>query len=187
MKNIFRRVTGWKNGVVNDCALAIFEAIVVLIFSSLPLITRSLIYAFHNSGVGFVDAFIISYESTIRSTEMMVYITAILSSSTAYFLFRIHVLKSHLWFTRIILVIIFVLIWLATLLFIAGLETDPENKELVVTFGNSLLITALFVWWILLFKQRHIFEKTVSLSKDNLGDEIAKKITEEITKEMRNS
>ena len=173
---MFRKATDWKNGILTDVFFAFMEGIFVLFLSSLPLIIRSINYAFHTSGVNFIDAFLVSAKATIHPTEVIVYITAILSSSTAYFIFRIHVLKSHLWSTRIVLAIIFVLIWLATLLFIAGLETDPENQELVVTFSNYLLIVALFAWWLLLFNQRRIFEKTVSLSKDNLGDKIAKKI-----------
>ena len=95
MKNIFRRIAGWKrriagwkNGVVSDGVFTLSEAIVVLFISFLPLIIRSINYAFHTRGVNFIDAFLISVESTIHPTEVIVYITAILSSSIAYFLFR---------------------------------------------------------------------------------------------------
>ena len=165
-----------RDRIVGDGVFAIVEALVVLVFSPIPLALQSISYALHTKGVNFIDAFFISLESTIRPTEMIVYITAILSSITAYFFLRIPILKSHLWPTRIFFAIICIIILLATPLFISGLETDPENQELAATFGNFLLIFALFTWLLLLFNQRRVYEKPLSLSRDNRADEIAKNV-----------
>ena len=159
-----------------DCFLAACEALVVLFFSSLSLIILGINYGLAND-VSFFDAFLIPVASELRPTEAIIYVTGILSSTTAYFIFRISLLKSH--FKRVLFILLAagVLFWTSTPLFIAGLETIPKNQEFAGTLAKWLLIFAFLLWWFSLINQRRLFEKSPTVSAgDRLGKEIAEKL-----------
>lgn len=177
MRSIFGKVIDWNwKKIVIDIFSATGEALVVVVLSSLSLIILGINYGLNTDNVNFFDAFLTPFLSTLRPTEMIIYVTGILSSTTGYFLLRISALRPHIVRVIIILLITGVLFWLSTPLFIAGLETTPKNQEFATTLAKVLGISALSLWWYSLYSQRRVFEKAVDFSGDRRGKEIAKNV-----------
>ena len=176
MKSRFRKIIEWKNRILIDGVSATGESVVVLFLSSLSLIILGINYGLDTKNISFFDAFLIPITSALRPTEMIIYVTGILSSTTAYFIFRISALRSHIVRVVCILLLACVLFWASTPLFIAGLEKTPENPEFATTLAKGLGIFALLLWWFSLFSQRRILEKSATVSGDRRGREIAKNL-----------
>ena len=173
---MFRKIINWENRILVDGVSAFSEALIVLLLSSLSLIILGINYGLSTDNVGVFEAFYIPVTSTLHPTEMITYVTGILSSTTAYFLVRISVLKLHSLRVFPILIATFVLFWVATPFFIAGLETTPKNQEFTMFLTSFLAISTLTLWLYSLFTQRRIFEKSVTISGDSRGNEIAKNV-----------
>ena len=148
----------------------------MLLISGISLLTLSLKYGLTTDGVGLFDALEATIIDTFRPTDMIVYVAAILASTTAYFIVRIKSLKPHVVRMSFIFMLTAGLLWLATPLFLAGLDETLVNQQLAMSFAKWLGLVTLVLWLFSLFSQRRIFETRFVPSGDNRGDEIAKNI-----------
>ena len=177
MKSIFGKIRDWNwKKIGTNILSATGEALVILSFSSASLILLGINYGLNTENVKFFDAFLTPFFSSLQPTEMIIYLTGLLSSTTGYFVFRIRTLKPYIVRMVIILLTTCVLLWISTPLFIAGLETTPKNPEFAATLAKGLGISALVLWWYSLYSQRSIFEKGIDFSGDRRGRDIAKKL-----------
>ena len=173
---MLQKDTHWKSRAVIDFLFAVFEAVVVLAISGLSLIILSIYYGLNTVGVDFIDATITTITSTLNPTEMIVYVTGILSSTTAYFLVRLNALTRHTVHVIIIFAGVATVFWLATPLFIVGLETTPINQEFTWNLAITLGVGTLALWLYSLFIQRQIFKMPIPISGDERGNEIARNV-----------
>lgn len=171
-------VVRWRDGLLYDGALAVVEAGVVLVFSQLALLAMSISYGLDTEGAGLVEAFKTVFVSTYRPTEMIIYVTGILSSTTAYIIARPRVLKQHGKRVMLMLLGAGALFWIATPLFVAGIDGAPANKGFAVNLAVGLGVAALVLWLYSLFSQRRLFERGVRVRGDTLGQMIANEIEE---------
>lgn len=176
MNRVLKDVYQWKDRLLVDVGLSFLEALVVLLISYLYLIVLSINYGLDTRGVDFIGALLNTANSTLRPTEMITYVAGILSSTTAYFVVRLTVIKTH--FKRILFILLFtaVLFWLATPLFIAGLQSGPVNESFAVGMAKIVGFGALGVWLFSLFSQRRVFEREITLEGNQRGEEIARKV-----------
>ncbi len=173
----FLRATHWRDGLLFDLCASILEALWVLIISSISLMVLSIRFGLNSVGVDFIGAFLITFSSTLHPTEVIIYVTGILSSTTAYFLVRIRLLRSHIVRLALIFLVTAAIFLLATPLFIAGLDSPPRNEGFATTLAVFLALAALVVWIFSLLSQRRIIEKgSIPISGDLRGREIAKNI-----------
>ena len=170
------QIIQWKNQVLLDVVLSFIEAFVVLIITYLYLFVLSINYGLNTEDVNFLGAFITTVTSTLQPTEMIIYVTGILSSTTAYFIVRLTVLKTHVLRVVSILIVTLILFWIATPLFISGLQSPPVNQTFAVGLAKILGIGALIVWLFSIFSQRRILKREITISGDQRGNEIAKNV-----------
>ena len=185
MRNIFNinyimaaveRVVNWKDRLLLNVVVSIVEAAVVLLISSLYLIVLSINYGLATPDIRFLDAFAVAVETTLRPTEMITYVTGILSSTTAYFVVRLFVLRTHIKIVTMILLFTAILFWLATPLFISGLDQPPVNQPLAIGIAKLVGVGAFGIWLYSLFCQRWIFEREITIDGDRRGNEIARRL-----------
>ena len=162
---------------MKNLMVVIFEACLVLVISCLSLIVLSINYGLNTDGITLLDAIITTITSTLQPTEMIIYVTGILSSTTAYFIVRIRLSVFRRYITQVMGILIgtFALFWVATPLFISGLDGQPANQELATTLAVGLGIATLVLWLFSLYSQRHIIEN-IEVSGDRRGREIAANI-----------
>ena len=177
MKSKFVKVIQGVIRMLKNLMAVIFEACLVLTISCLSLIVLSINYGLNTEGIMLFDAIITTITSTLQPTEMITYVTGILSSTTAYFIVRIRlsVFSPHITRVMVILICTFGLFWVATPLFISGLDREPANQELAATLAVWLGIATLALWLFSLYSQRHIFEN-IDVSGDRRGRDIVANI-----------
>ena len=168
-----RRVLNWRDRVLVDVASAAGETLLALFFSSLWVVVLVITYALHTTGAGFGDAAVATVEEYFESADALQYLTAILSSTTAYILCRLYGVREHI--SRVVGVLLLtVLIWFgATPLFLAR---EPPNEEFANRLATTLVVAGLGVWWFSLFTQRRIFERSPSGPSDEGARRIGKKL-----------
>ena len=176
MKGVWEGTVQWKRGLLVDMFFSGLEALIVLVISSLYLIVLIMKYGLETQGVDLVEALRNTLYSTLRTTDIIIYVTGILSSTTAYFVVRLSVIKTHIKRVIFILLTTAVLFWMATPLFIAGLQGDPVNQTVAVSMASIVGLGAFAIWLFSLFSQRRIFEREFTLSGNRRGEEIAKNV-----------
>ena len=177
LQQLVLKTTQWRDGILVDMCSALMEAICVLIISSLSIMVLSIQYGLDNVGVGFLEAFFTTIFSTLHPTEVIIYVTGILSSTTAYFLVRIRFMRPYIGRLIGIFLVTFAIFFFATPLYISGLESAPQNEDFAATLAAVLGVLALAVWTFSLFSQRRIFERgSIPFSGDLRGREIAENI-----------
>ena len=176
MKKTIGRVIQWNNRLLVDVVFSIVEAVVVLVISYLYLIVLSFNYGLGTEDVNFFDAFRHAVSSTMHPTEMITYVTGVLSSTTAYFVVRLVILKTHIKRVLFILLATAILFWIATPLFISGLQGAPVNQAFAVGIAKIVGVGAVCIWLFSLFSQRRIFERGFEPDGDRRGKEIAKNV-----------
>ena len=166
----------WRDSFILDFVKAVLEATIVLLISSISLIVLSLNYGLETTGISLYDAAFTTFSSSLQPTEVIIYITGILSSTTAYYLVRIASVRRY--YLRVIVIVCtpFILFFFATPLFLSGLDGGPANQQLAIGLASTLGVSAAFLWLIALFNQRRIFERHVSIAGDQRGYQIAKSI-----------
>ena len=176
MKRTIAQISGWRNGLLADCAFSLAEATIVLFISSLYLLLLSINYGLATKGVDFVDAVRHTIASTLHPTEAFTYVTGILSSTVAYFVIRLRVCGKRILRILVLLTITGFLCWIATPLFVAGLHGKPANEEFAAAIARVVAIGAAAIWLYSLFSQRRVFERQVNFDGDRRGREIAEKV-----------
>ena len=173
VKLLLHRVLNWRDRVVVDVVKAAGEALLALFFSSLWVVVLVISYALHTSGAGVADATAATFEAYFKPADALQYLTAILSSTTAYILCRLSGAREHI--SRVVVVLVLtVLLWFgATPLF---LVREPPNEEFADRLAITLVVLGLCVWWFSLFTHRRIFERSPS----GPSDEGAKRIGEKL-------
>ncbi len=176
-RQIYMRTIQWRNGLLPDALSSLGEALAVLAISSLSLMILSIQYGLNNADVKFIEAFLQTILSTLQPTEMIVYVTGILSTTTAYFLFRPKVVKRYFVRFTFVFLATFTIFYFATPLFISGLDTTPSNQGFATTLALILGTMAGVIWFFSLFTQRRLFENgSMRLKGDARAREIAKNI-----------
>lgn len=136
---------------------AFFEAAVALTCSCLWVLVLVITYGLDTSGVGFVDAVQATLTEHFEPADALQYLTAILSSTTAYTLFRLSGLRNYIY--RVVL-----LLWTPALLWFLAtpllMVPEPPNEEFAGGLAMFLVVAGLFVWWFSLFNQRRVLERT---------------------------
>ena len=107
---------------------------------------------------------------------MIIYITGVLSSTTAYFIARLKDLKTHVLPVVFILLSTACLFWITIPLFISGLQSEPANQTFAVWLAKTVGFLALCIWLCSLFIQRRIFKQDITIGGDHRGNEIAKNV-----------
>lgn len=176
MKRIITPLMEWKDRVVLDGIMAIGEALLVLFISFLSIFAIGIKYGLDTTGVNIFDAFHQSFVSYFKPTDVFTYLTGILSSTTAFIIFRLSVLRTYIRRVVLILVMTALSLWLATPLFMAGLVAEPRNREFAGDLAIILVLFAFFVWWFSLFSQRRMLERSVTVSGDDRGKKMAEKL-----------
>lgn len=173
VKLLVRKMLNWWGRVVFDMVTAMGETLLALIFSSLGVVVLVIIYALETSGAGIVDATMATVEEYFEAADALQYLTAILSSTTAYILFRLYGVRKHISWVLVVLGLTLLLWFLATPLF---LVQDPANEEFADSLAVTLVVVGLIVWWISLFTQRRIFERSPSEPSDDGAKRIGMKL-----------
>ena len=173
VKLLVRRVLNWRDRVVVDVVSAAGETLLALFFSSLWVVVLVITYGLHTAGAGVVDAAEATIEEYFEPADALQYLTAILSSTTAYILCRLYGVREHI--SRVVgLLLLTVLLWFgATPLF---LVREPPNEEFADRLAVTLVVVGLGVWWFSLFTQRRIFERSPSGPSDEGAKRIRKKL-----------
>ena len=179
MKGLFENALQWKQGIVVDVGLSALEAVIVLLISFLYLIIFGISYGLETDGVKFIESLRYGVSSTLQPTGMIIYVTGILASTTAYFITRPVAIRTHPMRICFIFLSTVIIILFSTPLFIAGLQSPPENKSLAVSIAVALGVGALCVWLFSLFSQRRIFEREFTLSGNRRAAEIVQKVRED--------
>ena len=110
------RLHAWKDGAILDAVWAAGEALLALLFSFLWVFVLVVDYGLSTSGVGLADATRETFAQYFQATDALEYLTAILSSTTAYTLLRLSDVRDYV--RRIVItLLITVLLWLAQRLF----------------------------------------------------------------------
>ena len=156
-----------------DAAAAAGETLLALFFSSLWVVVLVITYGLQTSGAGVVDAAVATIEGYFEPADALQYLTAILSSTTAYILCRLYGVREHI--SRVVGVLLLtVLLWFgATPLFLAR---EPPNEDFADRLAVTLVVAGLGVWWFSLFTQRRIFERSPSRPSDEGAKKIEKKL-----------
>ena len=170
---VVRGVLNWRDRVLVDIVSAAGETLLALVFSLLWVAVLVITYGLRTAGADFCDAIAATIEGYFEPEDALQYLTAILSSTTAYILFRLYGVREHI--SRVVIVLLLTwLIWLgATPLF---LVPEPPNEDFADGLAVSLVVIGLFVWWYSLFTQRRIFERSPSGPSDKRAQEIEKKL-----------
>ena len=79
-----------------DIFSTLVEAVLVLIISSLSLMILSIQFGLNNKDIGFFEAISNTLQVALHPTESIIYVTGILSSTTAYFLLRLTHVRKHI-------------------------------------------------------------------------------------------
>lgn len=175
LKLIVHRVLHWRHRVLVDAVSAAGETLLALFFSSLWVVVLVITYALHTAGAGVLDATAATVEAYFEPADALQYLTAILSSTTAYILCRLYGVRDHI--SRVVgLLLLTVLLWFgATPLF---LVREPANQEFAGGLAVTLVVIGLGVWWFSLFTQRRIFERSPSGPSDEGAKRIGEKLEE---------
>lgn len=173
LRTAIERVTHWRNRLVVDAASAALEASLALFFSSLCVLVLVISYALETSGAGWGDALNAMLSMYFDPTDALQYLTAILSSTTAYTLLRLSGWRDHIFRVVSVLGLTLLLWFFATPLFVAR---EPENVEFAGSLAIWLVSAGLFVWWFSLFSQRRILEKAPQGHDRERADELTKKL-----------
>ena len=177
MKRRFWSVIDWKDRLLVDVVASVIEACLVLLISSLYLIVLAMKHGLDTEGIGLREAFGATVDSALRPTEIIVYVTGVLSSTTAYFAVRVVWLKAHIKIILGIFAATAILFWVATPLFMSGLQSPPANETLAIDVAVGIGICAVALWLISLFSQRRIFDRgDIPISGDRRGREIASNV-----------
>ena len=176
MKNKLQSLIQWKHRILVDVFSTFIEACIVLGISGISVLAVSLWSAFTIDGLELFDAFKETTIKTFRLTDMIVYMAAILASTTAYFIVRVKSLKPHIVRMSFIFLITALLLWLATPLLLTGVDETLANRQFALNFAKWLSLATLALWVFSLFSQRRIFEKNYVPSGDRRGREIVKNI-----------
>ena len=156
---------------VLDGLRAASEAAVALACSGLWVLVLVIKYRLDTSGVGFLDAAQVTLTEHFEPADALQYLTAILSSTTAYTLFRLAGLSKYP-YRVIFLVLGPALLWfLATPLLMVP---EPSNEEFAGSFAITLVAAGVLLWWFSLFNQRRVLEKTPTGPSDAGAKEIIK-------------
>lgn len=158
---------------IADGLLAVGEAAVALTCSCLWVVVLVITYGLDTSGVGFLDACKETLAKHFEPTDALQYLTAILSSTTAYTLFRLWDLRNHIYRVVILLLTPALLWFLATPLLMLP---EPPNEEFAGKLAIVLISAGVFVWWFSLFNQRRVLDRTPA----GPNDAGARKIIEEL-------
>ena len=146
----------WRPRVV-DGLWAASEAAVALVCSCFWVLVLVITYRLDSSGVGFIDAVQATLAKHFEPADALQYLTAILSSTTAYTLFRLAGLRNYIY--RVVF-----LLWTPALLWFLAtpllMVPEPSNEEFASTLAVWLVSVGLFVWWFSLFNQRRVLERT---------------------------
>ena len=171
MKLFFQRITSWRDGVVVDAMSAAGEAALALFFSSLWVLVLVITIGLRTSDADFGDAALAAIDGNFKAADALQYLTAILSSTTAYTLVRLYGVRDHL--PRVVVVLLLtVLLWYAAIpLFVVP---EPPNVEFAANLAISLITAGLAVWWFSLFSQRRIFERTPTGPSEEGANRVAK-------------
>ena len=177
MKINIRHLIDWKDQILKDGILAFLEAVLVLVISSLYL----LVLSFHHgltttTDVGIVDAIRYTIATTLNATETIIYVTGILSSTTAYFIVRLKSCAKHIKRIVTLLGLTGVAFWVATPLFMSGLQGEPANEAFATGVATVVGVAAALIWLYSLFSQRRIFERNVTIDGDRRGRELARRV-----------
>ena len=172
----FRVVAWWAKDILRDVALAALEACIVLLVSNVAWIVISIKYALDNRGMEFPRAFVEMFNSIFEPTEILIYVSAILSPTIAYIVIRVGALRGRAVYILLVLPIACLLIWISTPLYMSGLEGVPPNADFAFELAAVLGVSAIALWYVALFAQRRLFERRVVLSGDQRGQEIVKRV-----------
>ena len=178
MRQRIVQIMEWKSRLLIDGVLSVVEALWVLVISSLYLLVLSFNHGLNTEGVGLIESLKYTVSSTLHPTETIIYITGILSSSTAYFVVRFNACGRHIKRVGLLLSATAVLFWIATPLFMAGLPGEPANEAFAAGVATVLAVAAIAVWLYSLFSQRRIFERQASIDGDRRGHEITRNVGE---------
>ena len=179
ISQLYTKVIHWKNKIVVDIFSTLLEAILVLAISSLSLMLWSIQFGLYTEDVGIVEAISRTMRVALHPTDSIIYVTGILSSTTAYFILRLTLIKEYIVRVVMIFIITFATFFLATPLFISGLSDPPTNPRFALVVSIILGIIATAIWTYSLFSQRRIFEQLpIPTNLDDRGIEIAAKVEE---------
>ena len=171
-----RGILQWKSGLLPDIVLAAIEALLVLVISHIYWVIPAITHALETPDSTFETAFVATFESMMRPSEVIIYMTAILSASFAYLLIRLRVLKRYTGRVVFILCGAGLLMWLATPLYVAGLKGAPSNEDFAHNLALGLGLAALLIWYYALFNQRRLLERGVHIDGNRRGDQIARNV-----------
>jgi len=166
----------WRARLLTHAVLSFVEAVLVLLMAYVYLIVLSLTYGLDTAGVDLVDSVKETVKARLRPTDMIIYVAGILSSTTGYFVVRLLVLETHVKQVAVILVLTVGLVWVATPLFLSGIQQPPANQPFAAGIAKVVGLGALCIWLWSLFCQRRIFEREVTLQGDRRGNEIAQNV-----------
>lgn len=176
LKRRWRQTLHWSKGILRDGTLAGIEAFIVLVISNLAWILLSIKYALENPGVDLPQAITKMFDSLFEPTEVMIYVSAILSPTIAYFVMRLGLLSRRGTHMLLVLPVACLLIWIATPLYFSGLDGSPVNREFALDLAVGLGTSALVLWYLALFAQRRLFERELTYRGDRRGVEVAKNV-----------
>ena len=176
MRINIRHLVDWKDQIVKDGFLAFLEAVLVLVISSLYLLVLSFHHGMTTTDVGIVDAIRYTIATTLNATETIIYVTGILSSTTAYFIVRLKSCAKHIKRIVTLLGLTGVAFWVATPLFMSGLQGEPANEAFATGVATVVAVAAALIWLYSLFSQRRIFERKVTIDGDRRGRELARRV-----------
>ena len=173
MKKLFFSIIYWKNKALVDLFFSIVEVLFVLLISHMYLVALTLSYALETVGASFASAFRHAFILIYDPIGIITYGTGVLSSTIAYFIIRLAVLKTHIKSILFIVLFTFILFLLTTPLFISGHQSTHVNQAFALEFAKLASLGALGIWLYSLFSQRRIFDRRIILDGDRRGKEIA--------------
>ena len=171
MKLFLHRIVSWRDRLVVDAASAAGEAVLALFFSSLSVLVLVITFGLRTSGVGLIEAALAAIDEYFEAADALQYLTAILSSTTAYTLVRLYGVRDHV--SRVVvLLLLTVLLWFVAIPLLVVRE--PPNVEFADNLAIGLVTAGLGVWWFSLFSQRRIFERTPAGPSEEGAKRVAK-------------
>ena len=164
---------GWWRPRVVDGLWAAFEAGVALSCSLLWLLVLVIRYGLDTSGVGLLEAVQATLTTHFEPADALQYLTAILSSTTAYMLFRLASMRNNIRRAVFLLCAPAFLWFLATPLLMLP---EPSNEQFAGDLAILVVAAGLFVWWFSLFNQRRVLERTPTGPSDAGAKGIMRKL-----------
>lgn len=178
MKKILVKIVEWKSRLLVDVLFSLLEAVLVLILSNLYLIMLTIHHGLETAGVTIDEALDYVVNTTLGPTEIIIYVTGLLSSTTAYFAIRLFVEKNRLKYRRVYFILLgtAILFWFSIPLFISVPQGVAINLPFAFGMAKVVGLAALFIWFFSLFCQRRIFDRDIVLGGKSRADVIVENV-----------